>query len=134
MTTRWVGIDEAGYGPNLGPMVMTAVVAEGPDGRAPDLWNDLAATVARAGDPSDKLWVDDSKVILRAGQGRDRLETTCLAALTASGRERPCSLGGLLAALGAGTLAETELSPWLGPAEGPVLPSASADSMGPAAS
>ena len=25
---RWVGIDEAGYGPNLGPLVMTAVVAE----------------------------------------------------------------------------------------------------------
>ena len=24
---RWVGIDEAGYGPNLGPMVMTAVIA-----------------------------------------------------------------------------------------------------------
>ena len=25
----WAGIDEAGYGPNLGPLVMTAVIAEG---------------------------------------------------------------------------------------------------------
>ena len=27
---RWVGIDEAGYGPNLGPLVMTAVIAGSP--------------------------------------------------------------------------------------------------------
>src|ERR1700735_2232420 len=46
---RWVGIDEAGYGPNLGPMVMTAVVDEGPVGRTPDLWRHLAGTGARAG-------------------------------------------------------------------------------------
>ena len=30
---RWVGIDEAGYGPNLGPLVMTAVIAEDREGR-----------------------------------------------------------------------------------------------------
>jgi hypothetical protein len=124
MTTRWVGIDEAGYGPNLGPMVMSAVIAEGPDERAPDLWGDLAATIARAGDPSDRLWVDDSKAVLRVGRGRDRLETTCLAALAASGRELPCSLGGLLAALDAGTLTDAELSPWLLDADAdPALPS-----------
>jgi hypothetical protein len=122
MTTRWVGIDEAGYGPNLGPMVMSAVIAEGPEERAPDLWGDLAFGVARAGDPSDRLWVDDSKAILKAGRGRDRLEATCLAVLAASGWEFPCSFSGLLAALGAGTLADVELSPWLDAGGDPTLP------------
>jgi hypothetical protein len=110
---RWVGIDEAGYGPNLGPMVLTAVIAEGPDdARPPDLWGDLPETVTRAGGASDRLWVDDSKAILRGGVGRDRLETTCLATLAATGEEVPRSLGRLLAQLGAGTLDDAELSPW----------------------
>jgi hypothetical protein len=122
MTTRWVGIDEAGYGPNLGPMVMSAVIAEGPHEHAPDLWGDLASGVARAGDPSDRLWVDDSKAILKAGRGRDRLEATCLAALAASGWEVPCSFSGLLAALGAGTLDDVELFPWLDDGADPALP------------
>lgn len=110
---RWVGIDEAGYGPNLGPMVMTAVVAEGPDAAPPDLWRDLATTVARAGDPSGRLWVDDSKVILRGRSGRDRLEVASLATLAAPRGILPCSFGGMLAALDAGTFADAELSPWL---------------------
>lgn len=110
---RWAGIDEAGYGPNLGPLVMTAVVAEGPDERAPDLWMDLAASVARAGGDPSRLWVDDSKAILKARRGRDRLEAACLAALMALGSERPRSFGALLAALDAGTLADVELAHWL---------------------
>jgi hypothetical protein len=110
---RWVGIDEAGYGPNLGPLVMTAVIAEGSDGRPPDVWGDLPDTVARAGGDPERLWVDDSKAIHCGGKGRDRLEAACLAALAASMRAVPCSLCGLLAALDAGTIADAELTPWI---------------------
>ncbi|MDR3636220.1 MAG: hypothetical protein P4L84_20630 [Isosphaeraceae bacterium] len=117
---RWVGIDEAGYGPNLGPLVMTAVVAEGPDERPPSLWDDLAATVARAGGNADRLWVDDSKALLTGGRGRDRLEAACLAALAATGCGVPGSLRALLAALDAGTLDDVELSPWLDAEDWPV--------------
>jgi hypothetical protein len=110
---RWVGIDEAGYGPNLGPLVMTAVVAEGPGPREPDVWTDLAATAARAGDASDRLWVDDSKAVLRVPRGRARLEATCLALVAAARGSIPGSLADLLSAVGAGTLEDAELTPWL---------------------
>ena len=106
----WAGIDEAGYGPNLGPLVMTAVVAEG---RSPDLWADLAATVARAGGDADRLWVDDSKLVYQGRKGRDRLDAACLAAVAASGRGRPPTFGALLEAVGAGTLDDAELAHWV---------------------
>jgi hypothetical protein len=121
-TMRWVGIDEAGYGPNLGPLVLSAVVAEGPGDRTPDLWTDRAATVARAGSRDDRLWVDDSKRIYSGGQGLDRLETASLVTLLAAGRALPACFGGLLRALGAGTLAEVELSAWLDEGADPALP------------
>jgi hypothetical protein len=127
---RWVGIDEAGYGPNLGPLVMTAVVAEDRERRpaevagdlppAPDLWRDLAATIDRAGGDARRIWVDDSKAILRDGKGRDRLEAGCLAALDAIGVAPPRPLEDLFGALGAGTLAEAELSRWIEPGVGKV--------------
>lgn len=121
MPTRWVGIDEAGYGPNLGPLVMTAVVAESVEDRAPDLWSDLAATCCRAGGEAGRLWVDDSKALYRAGVGRDRLEAACLAALAASTTDPlPRSFGGLLKALGAGSLDDAELSPWLDSGDPPI--------------
>jgi hypothetical protein len=113
LPTRWVGIDEAGYGPNLGPLVMTAVVAETLDERPPDLWNDLSAMVCRAGGDPERLWVDDSKVLYRSGQGRDRLEAAALALIRAIGREAPRTVSALLGALDAGTLDGVGLSPWL---------------------
>ncbi len=116
---RFAGIDEAGYGPNLGPLVMTAVVAErdggGEDVPAPDLWADLSATVSRAGGPSDRLWVDDSKRVYGSGKGFDRLEAASLAVLDAVGLPLPTDFPGLLAALGAGSLADVELDLWLDP-------------------
>jgi hypothetical protein len=133
---RWVGIDEAGYGPNLGPMVMTAVVAEGPGARAPDVWGDLAATVARAGDRSGRCWVDDSKAILRVPSGRARLEATCLAVLAAARGAAPGTLADLLDALDAGTLDEAELTPWIdedGDAPAPGQPEVPVPPAGPCA-
>jgi hypothetical protein len=126
---RWVGIDEAGYGPNLGPLVMTAVIAEGPDDRPPDVWGDLPATVSRAGGPSDGLWVDDSKKIYRAGQGLDRLETASLAALAATGRAVPETLAELLDVLEAGSTEDVELTTWLDGQEDPVVPRAETRTM-----
>jgi len=138
---RWVGIDEAGYGPNLGPMVMTAVVAESTgdgghgreEGRYLDFWGELAATVDRAGGDPDRLWVDDSKAILCGGKGRDRLETACLAAVHAAANEVPCCFGDLLEILGAGTLDDVELSSWheVGKGDGPGPPLASPAAVGP---
>jgi hypothetical protein len=117
---RWVGIDEAGYGPNLGPMVMSAVVAESTEvvrGKghacsALDFWGDLAATVDRAGGNPDRIWVDDSKAILHAGKGRDRLEIACLAAVHAVRDELPGCLGDFVEVLGAGSLDDVELTHW----------------------
>lgn len=123
-TLRWVGIDEAGYGPNLGPLVMTAVVAEGPAECRPDFWADLGDGVTRAGGPPEALWIDDSKRIFNQKKGRDRLEVGSLAALAASGCGVPSTFAGLLEALCAGTHAEVELAPWLAERSDPLVPCA----------
>jgi hypothetical protein len=120
---RWVGIDEAGYGPNLGPLVMSAVVAEAgsegtrsapPDVAPPErFWDDLHATVTRAGGRGDdRLWVDDSKAILKGGKGRDRLTAACLAVLDAAGLPLPTTTPSLVGALCGDGFEAAELDRW----------------------
>ena len=96
-----IGIDEAGYGPNLGPLVMTAVACRVPDDLAEaDLWQTLAAAVRRerpAGrrerfSADNRLLVNDSKLVYSAAQGLADLETTVLSFLSAA--EFPCSRAG----------------------------------------
>jgi ribonuclease HII len=80
-----IGIDEAGYGPNLGPFVMTLVACQAPDGV--DLWDALQATVRRADEPADqRLIVADSKQVYSPARGWADLERTALAALPRSGQ------------------------------------------------
>jgi len=57
-----IGIDEAGYGPNLGPLVMTAAPIAIPDDQMPvDLWQRLHKAVRRHTDDDDgRLLVADS--------------------------------------------------------------------------
>jgi hypothetical protein len=78
-----VGIDEAGYGPNLGPLVMSSVACWVPDALTRgDLWRALAAVVRRGCDrPDERLLIDDSKVVYGAGKGLGCLEQQVLALL-----------------------------------------------------
>jgi ribonuclease HII len=68
-----VGIDEAGYGPNLGPLVQAAVALHLPDAD-PAGWDTLRPVVRRAHEKADgRLLIDDSKKVYTRG-GLDALE------------------------------------------------------------
>jgi hypothetical protein len=89
-----VGTDEAGYGPNLGPLLITATVWEAPDGTQADGLFDLLKGLVRRARPArvaqpamatqrrpvcrerrSKLPVfGDSKALYISGHGLDRLE------------------------------------------------------------
>src|ERR1051325_10261583 len=79
LRTMWqIGIDEAGYGPNLGPFVMTLVACRS---KASDLWDDMRSGVRRADEAADqRLVVADSKQVYSPARGCAELERTVLAA------------------------------------------------------
>jgi ribonuclease HII len=68
-----VGIDEAGYGPNLGPLVQSAVALRLPGGD-PAGWDSLKGVVRRTRERADgRLLIDDSKKVYTRG-GLEALE------------------------------------------------------------
>ncbi|MBM3994339.1 MAG: hypothetical protein FJ303_09340 [Planctomycetes bacterium] len=72
-----IGIDEAGYGPNLGPFVMTLVACNTPDDGC--LWNRLKSCFRRFDDTADdRLIVADSKLVYSPNNGWADLERTAL--------------------------------------------------------
>jgi hypothetical protein len=77
-----IGIDEAGYGPNLGPLVMTSVACRLPhDLAGRDLWTLLRGAVRRPAEPDDgRILVEDSKVVYSSARGLAALEVGVLAA------------------------------------------------------
>jgi len=110
-TSTIVGIDEAGYGPLLGPLVVSAVAFDVPvpvmreltsAAAGPDLWKLLKASIARKADRRDfRLAVADSKKLYRKGgssAGIALLERAALTFLLQIG-ERPSTLRSLLARL-----------------------------------
>jgi ribonuclease HII len=78
-----IGIDEAGYGPNLGPFVMTSVACRLPhDPAETDLWKLLRPVVRRPREREDgRLLVEDSKVVYSTTRGLKALERGVLAVL-----------------------------------------------------
>ncbi len=91
-----IGIDEAGYGPNLGPFVMTAVACQVPDALAGgNLWQALSPAVRPEGDRDEgRLLVADSKVVYSTARGLLGLERGVFGALWRGGPAP--ALGGLV--------------------------------------
>lgn len=78
-----VGIDEAGYGPNLGPLLQAAAAVRVSD-PARCLWDALSAVCAKAGERArsdDRAFVDDSKRVHAGPHGLARLERGLRAAV-----------------------------------------------------
>lgn len=125
--TLWVGIDEAGYGPNLGPLVMTAVVAVG-TGSAPNLWHDLPGIFRAKQSSGQGLCVDDSKEVMARRDGRELLERACrsIVATSLDGFPTPFSKNHWLETFGADIYGGEELARW---SDG-VLPSPPVDLAG----
>lgn len=88
-----VGIDEAGYGPNLGPLVQAAVALRLPDDD-PAGWETLKPWVRRCHERADdRLLIDDSKKVYAQPGGLAKLERAVLAGL---GHVTPVTFTGLL--------------------------------------
>ena len=81
-----IGMDEAGYGPNLGPLVITVTVWEvDGDPRRIDLWKMFAGVVDQSA-PADgeHIQIADSKQVYSPARGLAQLERGVLCALALS--------------------------------------------------
>ena len=112
----WIGTDEAGYGPNLGPLLVAATVWEGPPEASVDSLPALLAPI------SDSQWnpdaetlkapLADSKELYQPGGSLAALEYGLLAALRIAG-EQPSSWREIWKALAPRAEQEFTSSPWL---------------------
>ena len=123
MALIYCGIDEAGYGPMLGPLCvgLTCFAVDGwePGEPAPDLWDRLRSGVCRSlkelrTDRRSRIAIADSKKLKLSNQLKTRhplvhLERAVLALLGSAGVE-PVDDGHLFAALGV----ELPDEPWYG--------------------
>ena len=95
-----VGIDEAGFGPILGPLVVSSTVFSIPrDYLESDLWHLLKRSVANSQKRlAGRLLVTDSKKAYSRKKGIKQLQRTVLSALSCLG-EKPAALTDLVSVL-----------------------------------
>lgn len=116
------GIDEAGYGPFVGPLVLGVSLFRVADAEA-DLWPALARSCARKPPRGDRrlLWLDDSKRVHSGPRGRERLERTVAAFRELDAPGRP-QLDRWLAEPPSGDPRALHAAPWLRELPGPLCP------------
>ena len=108
-----VGTDEAGYGPNLGPLVISATVWRVASLEFTDLYSHLRSVVlpARTKTREDRLIVADSKALYKSGRGLALLERGVLTFLAALDK-RPRSWRSIWLALLADRTDDRAELPW----------------------
>src|SRR5262245_60299713 len=143
-----IGMDEAGYGPNLGPLVISATAWEVPgDPRKINLWEKFAGIIEQT-PPADSehLQIADSKVVYSPARGLDNLETGVLHAMALchngngscaghghhfGGSAPATTYRDILRRLAIRPPEELDQEPWFAGANHPV-PTPGADARGPA--
>ncbi|MEN6405795.1 MAG: hypothetical protein ABFC77_04910 [Thermoguttaceae bacterium] len=76
-----IGTDEAGFGPNLGPLVISATVWQSPDGVGGEELFDRLQRVVASNRREPGVWMGDSKKLYASGKGLQHLERGLWAAL-----------------------------------------------------
>lgn len=73
------GIDEAGYGPTLGPLVVTSTIFQIPETKNSDIWELLKDSVSKKKSRDNEyLVIDDSKKLYSKSKGLGKLEEPLL--------------------------------------------------------
>ena len=108
-----VGIDEAGFGPILGPLVVSSTAFSiGEEKPGADLWQVLRRSVSTSGRHlAGRVLITDSKKAYNRKKGVKHLERATLACLQSLGKE-PATVSELLSVLSPDSLQRLKVYPW----------------------